>query len=153
MGARRGTLLERFERHYIPEPNSGCWLWTGSISKKHGYGQLSGKGDVPHRAHVLSYKLFRGPVPKGLDVMHSCDVRCCVNPEHLSLGTRLDNMRDALAKGRVARGAKLPRTRLTDAEIEIIRHDPRKQKVLAKIFGVNASYISMVKAGKRRVRT
>ena len=149
MTGKRGTPLERFERFYIPEPNSGCWLWIGSIST-FGYGQLGMPGAVPVRAHVLSYKLFKGKVKRGLDVMHSCDVRCCVNPDHLSLGTRKQNMTDALKRGRVARGFKLPHTKLSQAQVDAVFADPRKYKEIAKAFGVSTSYISMIKNGFRR---
>ena len=75
----------------------GCWLWQGSLED--GYGRLSvnGKLELAHRA---SFKAFRGQIPEGMLVCHTCDVRNCWNPTHLFLGTDLDNHRDKVAKGR-----------------------------------------------------
>lgn len=88
---------ERFLRRTMPEPNSGCLIWTASC-KRLGYGQfkLNGKMEPAHR---ISYKLFRGKIGK-LNVLHKCDVRCCVEPSHLFLGTQIDNIADMDAKGR-----------------------------------------------------
>ncbi len=78
--------LERFESKYIPEPNSGCWLWTGYLDHD-GYGQFTayaiGRRAVQIRAHRWSYEHFRAPIPEGLQIDHCCRVRCCVNPSHL----------------------------------------------------------------------
>lgn len=79
--------------------SDGCWLWTASLQKT-GYGN-AWNGRSVETAHRLSYRIHKGDIPPGLDVMHSCDVRHCVNPEHLALGDRAANMRDAQAKGRL----------------------------------------------------
>jgi hypothetical protein len=87
------TDLQKFQDRY--EPVGKCWLWIGSIHKHSKYGYFKGIG-----AHRFSYKMFKGEIPKGLDVMHSCDVRHCVNPDHLSVGTRKQNMEDCISRGR-----------------------------------------------------
>lgn len=93
------TLAERIEKLSIPEPNSGCWLWLGQVSSL-GYGHIMlSPSRRKTKAHRASWEAFRGPIGE-LQVLHTCDVRCCVNPEHLWLGTRSDNMRDMYAKGR-----------------------------------------------------
>jgi hypothetical protein len=92
------TMLDRLMSHVQPEPNSGCWLWDGG-QNQHGYGRFNvdGKNDKAHRA---SWRLHKGQIPAGLFVLHRCDIPCCVNPDHLFLGTHLDNTLDRMAKGR-----------------------------------------------------
>jgi len=65
----------------IPEPNSGCWLWTGYVDGR-GYGAIGTERKLV-RAHRASYEVFVGPIPSGLTIDHLCRVRCCVNPAHL----------------------------------------------------------------------
>src|SRR6185312_13718825 len=94
MVGQRGTLLERFETKFIPEPNTGCWLWTGTLHRG-GYGKM-GRGratDGVDYAHRISWELFRGPIPEGLSIDHLCRVRCCVNPDHLEPVTTAENIR------------------------------------------------------------
>lgn len=89
------SLSAKLEAYSIPEPNSGCWLWLGTTSN--GYGRID-HGGKTLRAHRASYEEFVGPIPKGFCVLHRCDTPCCVNPEHLFLGTQQDNMSDKAAK-------------------------------------------------------
>lgn len=84
------SIEERILEKVSPEPNTGCWLWTGYTNGA-GYGVLEIK-DQPFRAHRLSYELFIGPIPEGLTLDHLCRVRCCVNPHHLEPVTIGDNV-------------------------------------------------------------
>lgn len=81
--------------------SDGCWEWLGP--KTRGYGTFHVLRDGVRRtvkAHRFAYELVKEQIPAGLEILHSCDNRGCVNPSHLSVGTRSDNMRDMVAKGR-----------------------------------------------------
>lgn len=102
-----------------PRPDSGCWMWLGSDQGK-GYGNVGHEGRT-QRAHRVSYKLFVGPIPDGLHVLHKCDVRLCVNPDHLFLGTNADNVRDMVEKGRNNFGERNGNAKLTEDKVRDIR--------------------------------
>ena len=93
-------------REYIEErvekiPESGCWIWMNSIDSV-GYGSFRRKfRGSTQRAHKAAYEAFCGTIPKGLWVLHRCDIRSCCNPTHLFIGTRQDNISDAVKKGRL----------------------------------------------------
>lgn len=92
----------RFMRSYDVCGDTGCWLWN--LTKyQNGYGWLKVFGKVVS-AHRFSYQLYRGEIPDGLHVKHSCDVRHCVNPDHLSLGTHQENMQEAVERDRMPSG-------------------------------------------------
>lgn len=90
--------IERFEEKIERIPFSGCWIWTGALDSG-GYGRflLNGRVDGAHRA---SFLLMESHIPNGMYVCHRCDVKLCVNPSHLFLGTPTDNVRDMVNKGR-----------------------------------------------------
>lgn len=89
--------IQNFYKYVYPEPNTGCWLWSGYTMPR-GYGHFS-IGAKSHLAHRISYLYFHNS-PGDLEVCHKCDNPYCVNPDHLFLGTRLDNVRDMLTKNR-----------------------------------------------------
>lgn len=78
----------------------GCWEWTGATTW--GYGEVNRQGISGRRVHRLAWEFAYGPIPDGLMVLHRCDNRSCVRPDHLFLGTAADNMHDMIAKGRAS---------------------------------------------------
>lgn len=87
----------RFWTHV--DKSGDCWIWTGARYAL-GYGAFGPKGTGAMGAHRYSWILAHGEIPAGMKVLHKCDVRCCVNPDHLFLGTQKDNIADMMAKGR-----------------------------------------------------
>lgn len=81
------------------EVTDSCWLWTAATNM-HGYGVYKATGDRQKRVHRLAYEQLVGPIPPGFNILHRCDVRRCLNPAHLFVGTQADNTRDAILKGR-----------------------------------------------------
>lgn len=142
----------KFEDLYTPEPNCGCWLWSGpSKGGKNGNHYGSFGTEYAHRA---SYKMHKGEIPKGYFVCHSCDVPKCVNPHHLFLGTLEDNNADMRAKGR---GVNPPRNcgerhhnvKLTAVEVIEIRRSTLSAGQAAEMHGVSPATIKDI----RRRRT
>lgn len=134
----RKTTKELFDYKYKKNDRTGCWEWTAAVSKSNGYGRF-GINMIMMGAHRASWIINVGPIPKDLCVLHKCDNRLCVNPDHLFLGTNLDNTRDAIIKGRVHK-------KLTDEQINIAyqKHALGSTKLaLSKEFKV--CYITMCK--------
>lgn len=144
---RAKNLESRIEKHSIPEPNSGCTIWTGAIATG-GYGQIR-FGKETWAIHRVVYFLNYGPFDRQLCVCHRCDNPSCINPSHLFLGTDADNNADMLNKGRgvVLRGEEHSRVLLKDSDIiEIfrLRSTGLKQSELAARFNVNVATIAGV---------
>lgn len=134
---------------------TGCWLWTGSRYTQFGrptYGQfmLNGQRMGAHRA---AYLMFKGAFTSGLEMMHSCDVKQCVNPDHLSEGTHSQNLRDGFAAHPgVCAGENHGRARLTWPIVDAIRSaaaSGTKHADLATQYGVSQPHISMIVRGLR----
>lgn len=124
-----------------------CWLWIGPLYRK-GYGQINGKS-----AHRVSWEMHNGPIPEGSLVCHHCDVRNCVRPDHLFLGTHADNLRDAYSKGRrqqmfLAR-ERNPNAKLSEDSVNYIRSSPKSLRQLAKELGVAHSEIHKIRRNVR----
>lgn len=97
MSGHEEALVERFLEKVSPEPNSGCWLWTGAV-KARGYGAFWAWGRS-REAHRVSYELFVGPIPMGLQMDHLCRNSSCTNPSHLEPVTLQENVRRSIAAG------------------------------------------------------
>lgn len=126
----------------------GCHLWIGKTEPTKGYGEIEIGGKVI-KAHRLAYIIHKGPIPNGAHVLHLCDTPLCVNPDHLRLGTHLDNMKDKVKKSRQHRpiGSRNPKAKLTDKDVSDIRFlkaGGYRIPYLSKLFGVCQSNISLI---------
>jgi hypothetical protein len=119
-----------------------CWLWKGGLFNT-GYGAFRYNGNT-RQAHRFAAEIQFGTIPRGMAVCHKCDVRACVNPEHLFLGTNSDNMADAARKGRMARGERVYRSRLTAEDVVAIRKSTLTHAAIAKHYGVHGTTICHV---------
>lgn len=137
------TLNERLLA-YSKVAATGCLEWTGCKTDK-GYGRLYFNGG-PRLAHRLAYEEWRGPT-NDLGVLHRCDNPCCINPEHLFLGTRADNNRDRKEKGRSSAGERHPFSKLTEEQVREIRNSPLGPTALGRIYGVSRGAIRGAKTG------
>lgn len=140
---------------HVPELGP-CWLWTGSKLPK-GYGRFYPKWKGAVYAHRFSWELRHGrTIPAGMEVLHRCDNPACVNPDHLTVGTHLDNVADMDQKGRrVARaltGEQHPNRKLSIEQVRTIRArwaaGGVRQRVLAAEFGVTRGLIGQIVRGK-----
>jgi len=137
------TLEERFWTKV--NKTDYCWLWTSCSIRGYGRFFLSGSTQVAHR---VSWEIHNGEIPDGLCVLHKCDVRNCVNPSHLFLGTNQDNVDDKVAKGRQLKGEATGRAKLTDEKVVEIRNkhavDGVAQCRLAAMYNVTQATIFAV---------
>lgn len=116
---RKVTLKEALLKHVILTEGDECWNWKSSITHR-GYGEFTYLNKLL-RAHRASYEVFKGEIPKGLFVLHTCDNRRCSNPNHLFLGTNKDNMQDMVNKNRQAVGERNTNSVLTADKVKQIK--------------------------------
>ena len=120
---------------------TGCWMWTAEV-KWDGYGKYWSNGRAV-QAHRFSWELGHGPIPKGMVVCHLCDVKGCVRPSHLFIGTQSDNIQDAVKKGRTRT------VKLTIDQVKQIRVDSTSISEIARKYQMDPSTISRIKSRQR----
>lgn len=158
MPEKDGHLMDLFDR-YIPEPNSGCWIWEGATQKGYACVMIRPKGIFRVHRLVLEEKLGR-PIQPGFHSLHNCDVKPCINPDHLYEGTHAQNMQDSwdrktdrpnptwLLINRL--GSQHPLAKLKESDIPGIRRRMaagESQYSIARSFGVSRSTILNIKRG------
>lgn len=163
-----GNILARYdrvsiERRFFPRVNKNgpvikpdlgpCWEWTASLDAN-GYGQLSSgkRPAIPLKAHRISWEIYRGPIPDGMCVLHSCDNPKCANPSHLRLGTQTENMVDKVERGRHYHGERCHLSKISSRTAGLIfaeAHAGRKtHQSIADSFGVSRATVGDIKRGK-----
>lgn len=156
VGMERATESLRapaFQRRFWSKvrKTAGCWIWTGSITGV-GYGDIRLRSGLVS-AHRASWLIANGgSVPRGRDICHRCDVRACVNPAHLFLGTRADNVHDCISKDRHARGSRNGQSKLSEVQVRAILHRlsrGERQRVIAADFGIGREAVTKIKGGRR----
>jgi hypothetical protein len=146
------VLEERFLARTPISTEDACWRWTG-LHDADGYGTLHYEGRM-HGAHRIAYALYRGEIPKGIVVRHKCDVRDCVNPSHLELGTQIDNIMDMVKRGRhkPMSGENNGNFKVTDdqlVQIQELKARGMSNVAIGKVIGVCNQTISKILRGKR----
>jgi len=148
-------VRDRFLEKLPEDRGQGCLLWPGKPMKE-GYGRMKIGQKRIVLAHRLAWHFLHGEIPTGLCVLHACDNPPCVNPAHLFLGTRQDNIIDKIKKGRhmnCERGEKHQRSKLSDEQIQLIRSwrkDGETLWFIADLFGVATSTVSKICRYKSR---
>lgn len=146
---KRGANMKKpiEERFFskVTKVESGCHEWTGCIMPN-GYGQIRKDGKTAY-AHRVAWELEHGKVPE-MFVLHKCDNRKCVNPEHLFVGSFDDNMTDMVAKKRQAHGERNGHAKLTKEQVLQIRQEVGLQREIAAKYGVTYSLIGMIRSGR-----
>lgn len=123
VGKRTLTTIERFMRSFTKHEGDACWIWNLKPDA-YGYGQMGIRGAegemTTRKAHRVSYEIFCGKIPKNISVLHKCDNPICINPAHLFLGTKTDNMNDKKNKKRHHFGNKHPMAKLSEDDVQVI---------------------------------
>ena len=143
-------MTEKKELEWKVDSQTGCWLVTSHYLNACGYAVVCRNGKQV-LAHRWAYEQANGPIPSDKCVCHSCDNPACVNPDHLWLGTHLENMKDRNQKGRARwpRGEEQYKAKLTEDQVIYIRsHMEISQTQMARVMGVTQSHVSLIRLRK-----
>lgn len=151
---RGHSTQDRLSYWTLTDQNTDCIEWQGARSPS-GYGIINREGKT-YRAHRVAWELSRGDIPKGMNVLHRCDNPPCCNVGHLFLGTKADNSKDMVLKGRHRNGLMLgisnPACKLSDEDVRQIKETQSRSKrvgaLLARRFGVSKTVINAIKRGE-----
>jgi len=146
MARPRISIDQKIPNTVVKIPESGCWIWLGPINN-HGYGRTTFGRETHVSAHRASYELRHGKIPDGMMALHHCDIKCCVNPDHIFLGTQQDNSADKVCKNRQANGAKHGMSKLTEEQAREAKFGDAKPTELAKKFKCSATIIRQIRGG------
>lgn len=181
-GSVRGQPRRYINHHYNRPPmdrfmekvekTESCWIWKGAKGPDGNYGGFLYEGKS-RRVNIVSYLMFKGPYPEGMEICHTCDNKQCVNPDHLFVGTRSDNMKDMGNKGRhpwqlrpelVRKGEDNPGAKLAENDVLLIvsrfkngesvasiaRDYPVNREAISKIVrGQNWNWLTKIKASEQ----
>lgn len=137
---------------------NGCWEWQDPLHP-FGYAYATNyETNKKEHVHRISYRIFKGDIPEGLYVCHTCDNRRCISPDHLFIGTAKENMLDAKVKGRMehvkllaSKGEKNGNAKLDEGKVREIRQEIAKGircTVIARKYGIASSVIYLIRDGK-----
>lgn len=149
-------LLARIERNVTVNEETGCWEWNRYCNKTNGYGLVwVGRDEhgkyIWNNAHRLSYELFWGPVPEGMEVAHTCHTPKCCNPNHLVACTHKENIRMSVDAGRWVRGTDKKNAKLTERDVRIIKEgsifEQLSQRAVARMFNINLTTLRSILTG------
>lgn len=146
MGVKSRLIEERFWPKVDKSKEiDGCWIWIAAKDKG-GYGVIRNEKGKLERAHRTSWTIANGPIKDGLFVCHKCDVRACINPEHMFLGTNTDNVRDMIKKGRAnpARGEYSGKAKLCESDVIAIRSSTGIQQEIADAFCIGRTTVRQI---------
>ena len=153
------SIMPRFLKHHITGNAEDCWNWVGT-KRSDGRGFITvtsekGCGKAPLYAPQIAWMYYKGALPLGFSVCHTCDNPSCLNPGHLWLGTQRDNMNDMHKKGRYVRplgvrGEENHNAKLNEFQVREIKADAGKtaERKLAKHYGVSRALIRAIKSGR-----